>query len=193
MLDRPPLTLPEAEAEALGTALKGAEVVLEYGAGGTTLMAAEMGKSVFTVESDRGWLAKLEAWTAAHPVRGRIVTHAVDIGRTGKWGRPIGTAAFRRWPAYAVSVWDRADFIAPDLVLIDGRFRVACLLTAAFRTARPVVALVDDYADRPAYHGIEELLRPAAMHGRMAEFRLKPMAVPADRLDWVIGWFLRPQ
>lgn len=190
---RPVLTLPEAEAGALAAAYKTASVVLEYGSGGSTVMAAEMGKTVFSVESDADWLAGMQGWFAANPAPGKVVLHHANIGPTGKWGAPTGARSFRQFPSYALSIWDHPDFVHPDVVLVDGRFRPACLLATAFRISRPVMVLVDDYAMRPAYHDIESMLQPVRMHGRMAEFRITPTPVPAERLDWVIGWFLKPQ
>jgi hypothetical protein len=191
--DRPILTLPEAEAEALARVYRGAGVILEYGSGGSTALAADMGKTVFSVESDAEWCAKMQAWFDGNPQNGRVTLHHADIGPTKKWGMPTGAASFRRFPDYALSVWDAPGFQHPDVVLIDGRFRPACLLATAFFITRPVTVLFDDYALRPAYHGIETMFRPTAMHGRMAEFAVDPTPLTADRLSWVMGWFLKPQ
>ena len=53
--DRPTLTLPEAEAALITAAYDKAEVILEYGSGGSTVLAADLGKKVVAVESDRDW------------------------------------------------------------------------------------------------------------------------------------------
>jgi hypothetical protein len=192
-LERPVLTLPEAEAEALATAYRKAGVILEYGSGGSTVLGAEMGKTIFSVESDAKWCARMRVWFDSQPVKGKVVLHHANIGPTKKWGMPVGSSGFRGFPGYALSIWDQPGFEHPDVVLVDGRFRPACLLAAAFRITRPVTLLFDDYAERPAYHGIEEMFRPAALHGRMAEFHLTPTPFPVERLSWVMGWFLRPQ
>jgi len=191
--ERPMLTLPGAEAEALTAGYGRAEVVLEYGSGGSTVLAAELGKTVYSVESDAVWCGKMQEWFVDNPPKGRVVLHQADIGPTKKWGMPVGSAAFRRFPGYALSVWDLPGFEHPDVVLIDGRFRPACLLATAFRITRPVTVLFDDYAERPTYHAIETMFRPSAMHGRMAEFAVDPTPLSADRLSWVMGWFLKPQ
>lgn len=192
-VDRPFLTMPELEAEALGAAYRGAKVILEYGSGGSTALAVDMGKTVFSVESDAIWFANMQAYFAGRPEKGAVTLHHANIGPTKKWGMPAGTDAFRRFPDYALSVWDLPGFVHPDVVLIDGRFRPACLLATAFRITRPVTVLFDDYTERAAYHGIEQMIKPKAFHGRMAEFAVVPTAVPADRLSWVMGWFLKPQ
>lgn len=192
-VDRPVLTFPQAEAEALGAAYRAASVILEYGSGGSTVLASDMGKTVFSVESDKGWLAQMQLWFDGQKPKGRVVLHHGDIGPTGKWGMPKAPRSFRNWPRYALSVWERPDFEQPDVILVDGRFRPACLMATAFRTRRPVRVFFDDYAGRPSYHAVEEMFRPVALHGRMAEFHLDPTPIPVDRLDWIISLFLRPQ
>ncbi len=89
-----------------------------------------------------------------------------------------------------MAVWDLDGFVHPDVILIDGRFRAACFLTALFKITKPTLVLWDDYKERPAYHEVEVLVKPAEMVGRMAIFELSPMAVPPERLLWVIQTFL---
>lgn len=191
---RPKLTLPETEAAALQAAYLAASVILEYGSGGSTLMAAEMpGKRITSVESDAAWLTRLHHWFAQNPPASVPTLHHGNIGPTRRWGYPTTNDAFRRWPAYPQSVWDIPEFAAPDVVLVDGRFRLACLLTVALRTQKPVVVLVDDYIDRPPYHDAEAILGAPQMIGRMARFDLVPGLVPMSRLALVIDSHLRPQ
>jgi len=49
--------------------------------------------------------------------------------------------------------------------------------------------LFDDYIDRKMYHAVEDLIRPKAMIGRMAQFDLTPMTLPPERLGWFITRF----
>ncbi len=185
--------MPPGEARALRSAYEGAETILEYGSGGSTVLAGTLpGKHVFSVESDAGWFAQMQGWFAANPPQAVLALHHADVGPTKEWGHPADKGSLKRWPGYPVSVWDRADFRHPDVVLIDGRFRVACLLTTIFRITRPVVALFDDYRGRKVYHGAETMVRPVEMIGRMARFELQPTAFPVDRMAWVIGQFMRP-
>lgn len=192
-MDAPKLTLPPDEALCVGEAYEEAEVILEYGSGGSTVMAAAMpDKTVFSVESDPQWLANMQAWFEAHPPRAVVHMHHGDIGPTKGWGHPLSEASFRSWPAYPLTVWQRPDFRHPDVVLIDGRFRAACFLTTQFLITRPTTVLIDDYIDRPFYHRIEDIAGPATMIGRMARFEIIPRPVPPERLLWIMETFLRP-
>lgn len=168
-----------------------AETILEYGSGGSTVLAARLGCRVFSVESDRDWARRLVDHVA--PISSRVTLHWADIGPTGPWGVPMDETAFRKFPGYALSVWDRADFVEPDLVLIDGRFRCACLVAVMLRATRPVTVLFDDYAPRRYYHGVERLARKEETVSRMARFTVTPGALPPDMLTQAIGWFTDPR
>ena len=190
---RPGLTMPPAEAALVRGLFGAADVILEYGMGGSTLLAAEIpDKRIYSVESDAAWIAKLHMWFVDHPPASMPLLHHGNVGPTKGWGYPASDASFRRWPAYAQSIWVHADFLPPDVVLIDGRFRLACLLTVALRTQKPVVVVVDDYIDRPPYHDAEPLLGKPSMTGRMARFDLNPGMIPMDRLWQVIDSHMLP-
>lgn len=191
-LVRPELTLPSAEAEALRAAYAGAGMVLEYGSGGSTVMAAELGAHVVSIESDAAWAAMMQDWFAANPSRGRAVIEHVDIGPTRDWGHPADESAFRKWPDYALKIWDSAGFRHPDVVLVDGRFRLACFLTTAYRITRPVTLFFDDYTPRAAYHKAAELQPPTSIIGRMARFDLTPRMLTAEGVRAYLKALLQP-
>ncbi|MFN3282295.1 MAG: hypothetical protein ACK40I_11610 [Tabrizicola sp.] len=185
------LTFDDAEAKFLARAYAGAGTILEYGSGGSTVLAAELGARVFSVESDRNWAARLAEHVA--PISDRVQVHWADIGPTGPWGVPKPPHEHQKFHRYALSVWDRPDFVQPDLVLIDGRFRCACLVAVMLRTTRPVTVLFDDYARRRYYHGVERLARLEELVGRMARFTVTPGAIPPEMVTEAIGWFTDPR
>ncbi|SHJ16720.1 hypothetical protein [Wenxinia saemankumensis] len=188
------LRLPGDEAALLREEYSRARSILEYGCGGSTAIAGAVeGASVFSVESDEAWIERIEDWFAAHPPAAEVHLHHADIGPVTKWGRPANMRTARRFPGYALSVWDRPDFVQPDVVLVDGRFRAACLLATLFRTQRGCTLLFDDYVGRPHYHGVERFVRPERIVGRMARFEITPMSVPPEDLLWVITEFVRWQ
>ena len=155
---------------------------LEYGTGGSTVLAWEVADVVVAVESDsRALTAVRRALSAANrrPALSTLI-HA-DIGFTRGWGAPLFThptpARLARWENYAMAPWDffRQRAIAPDTVLIDGRFRVACALACLLNleARSPCQLLFDDYGDRPHYRAVEAFADLVSTHGRMAVFRKK--------------------
>jgi hypothetical protein len=175
--------LPESVAARLREMLKTANCYLEYGSGATTVMAASMGVSyVVTTESDANWLAALrhKLLLLGGPTNTELI-HA-DIGPTRDWGYPTSDVNWRDYPKYPVVSWRRCSHygLTPDVVLIDGRFRVACFLASLAFGAPGTRILFDDYFDRPHYHAVEQFLSPVAKHDRAAEFVIADPPVTRD-------------
>lgn len=194
-LERPVLTMPEDAQRVLRKHYDAASVILEYGSGGSTVVAGEMeAKTVFSVESDRGWARMMRRWFRENPPgRGTEVNISwVDVGETKKWGFPVNQDKSARYPRYPLSIWQSNGFKHPDVVLVDGRFRVGCALATAFNITRPVTLLIDDYGDRPRLHAAEEFLPKPELVGRMAIFEVEPMQIPVDRLIRVIRLLTLP-
>jgi len=192
-LKRPDLTMPPAEADFLHKQYVVASVILEYGAGGSTLLAAEMAeKQVFTVESDQDWIAMMQAWFAANPPLSPVTLHHGDIGPTVDWGRPKSESQWRKFLNYPLTIWDHAALVHPDLVLIDGRFRVGCFLATLMRITRPVTVLFDDYVNRKGYHVVEEFHKPVEQVGRMARFEVSPRKPDAKEFGRWAALMQRP-
>lgn len=184
------LTLPEQPAALLREHYSKAGCVLEYGSGGSTVLALQLGVDrIFSVESDRAWAERLQTAVRADFPDHHCVVHPVDIGPTGTWGRTTDSSGHQRYHRYAAEIWDSPGFVHPDVVLIDGRFRVACFLTTMLRCTRPVTVLFDDYGDRPEYHWVEEFFRPVQQEGRMALFDIKPTPFPSGQLTKIVGAF----
>ncbi len=168
----PEFTFPDAEADLVRRTYRGASCILEYGSGGSTAYAASLdGVTCFSVESDPVWGAKMANWVAAHG-KGRTHIHYANIGPTRAWGYPKDYSQdnIRKYRRYTRSVWQRGDFVRPDVILIDGRFRVWCFLTVMARIRKPTRVLFDDYKNRDAYHFVEQYFEPTDLVGRMAVF-----------------------
>lgn len=176
--DWPELTFPAAEAEVVKSHYDKANVILEYGSGGSTFYAARQpGKSIFSVESDQDWARDINKKLSDHSLPGRAIVHHVDIGPVGPWGRPCDDRAWRKFHQYPVGIWTEDFFQQPEVVLIDGRFRPACFLATALLTRSMVTVLFDDYYNRPRYAQVEEFARPIQRVGRLAVFQVEPLAL----------------
>ena len=184
------LTFGTREADLLRRFYAESRAIVEYGSGGSTVLAATLGKPVVSVESDKAWADRMAETLAAHACAS---VHYADIGPTRAWGFPDGAGAAARFHAYALSVWDRPDLVSPDLVLIDGRFRAACLVATMLRATQPITVLFDDYQKRGYYHRVEQFATLEQLVGRMAVFTVTPGPIPPDMLTEVIGWFADPR
>ncbi len=169
--------MPPDETAALQQYLDGCEIYLEYGCGGSTILAGELGvRSVYSVDSDQQWAGAVRtAFDRRFGKTGqRLRVAEVDIGPIRRWGRPADLAHANTWPRYAVAPWQllAENGESPTVVLIDGRFRVACFLLSLIAARPGTVILFDDY-EREYYHVVEKHCPRAATHGRLAVFRVE--------------------
>ena len=158
---RPHMT--EREIELFNSLLGRSEQYLEFGCGGSTYCASQCVRgSIVSVDSSSGWLEKVSAACAAAecPVKPKMVH--VDIGPTGAWGVPTDTGTRSRWPAYYESVWTVSGAYESDLVLVDGRFRVACFVKTLMNCRPDAVIMMHDFASRSHYHAVNQVAREIA-------------------------------
>ena len=64
----------------------------------------------------------------------RINLNHVDIGPLKEWGNPLNEESKFKWHNYSEAIISVAKTNNIDLVLVDGRFRVACILTSLLVT-----------------------------------------------------------
>lgn len=165
--------MPPDVVRAFREAMSSSKCYLEYGSGGSTVMACEAKiPSVICVESDLVWLKAVREKLNGHHRPEALHLRHVNIGPTREWGYPVSEKQWRHWPLYALDCWNlcRNRNLQPDLVLIDGRFRVSCFLATLIFAQEGCRVFFDDYADRPHYHQVERFLKPVRIIGRAAEF-----------------------
>ena len=153
---------------------------LEFGSGGSTLLAARLGVATLSVESDPYFARTMRA--AIAPDAGVRIFHA-DIGWTEARGFPLlkrpTAARLARWSRYVRAPFEQLAMrgVFPDLILVDGRFRRACALESARRallTGNEATLLFDDYRHRAGYHAVQPLLGTPTQIGRSALFAIGP-------------------
>lgn len=145
---------------------------LEYGCGGSTAYAAnvEKCKTIISIDTSQVWIDKVKkALSGTH--RDLHLLYC-DVGETGQWGTPLNRDKSAEYWQYMVSPWQLAvDLkVVPDLVLIDGRFRVASFLYSLICARVGTCLMFDDYFDRPHYFVVEKFCKLQHRYGRMAVF-----------------------
>lgn len=139
---------------------------LEYGSGSSSLwVLANCSCDVTSVDTSRTWLDRVYEKSGRSP---RFNAVHVELGPLGDWGKPLSYTERSSFSKYTDDVWEyEVDY---DLVLIDGRFRVACFLASLINASAGTTIIFDDYVDRPKYHVVEEYLLPVERNDRQAIF-----------------------
>ena len=163
-------------------ALEGADAYLEFGCGLSTEYAASTGRlQIRSVETSKVWAEYLKTRRLANTE----VIH-VDIGEVGAWGRPLSYAKRNSFSQYFTAGF--SDSFNPNVVLIDGRFRVACFLTAMLLSEPGTKIIFDDYVGRSKYHVVEEIFHPSKTSVRQALF-IRPRHLNPDHVHGLLSSF----
>lgn len=165
-----------AEIALLKASLLSARNYLEFGAGGSTIIASEMGvQNIHSVESHKGWADYVLAdpRLAVRPKHQKLTIHCVDIGPVKQAGYPVDDLSQCKWPNYYSSVWNILNPFDLDIVLVDGRFRIACGLAAIERCRSNVSILVHDW-DRTHYHKLLQVADVVSLLDKLVILRPKP-------------------
>lgn len=156
--------------------MRQATCYLEYGSGGSTRLATRYKVArVYSVESDPIYakaVRRAVSWDMKKTIFKMVVP---ELGPTGPYGYPTDLSLCINWWRYPTQIWEsiRADGANPDVVLVDGRFRVFCFLISLLNAKPGTIILFDDYSNRLNRYGeIESVIKPLALHDRMAEFKV---------------------
>jgi hypothetical protein len=138
------ISMSASEQVVLRSALERCTRYAEYGAGGSTCLAASIPSitSLVSIESDPAFASDVRAVCPRGEVRW------INLGPISSYGHPRDDAMKSAWPTYSDQ-----DLSDPDLVLVDGRFRVACMANVLLRYPKATL-LVHDFPFRTEYHAI---------------------------------------
>ena len=140
-----PIMTPK-EAKAFCYFMKPENIYFEFGSWGSTNIASYYKIKTFSVESDVNWHNKLKD----DYINATYIT--IDL-KAKKAGYPGNMTTVEDWKHYIQSYKEEYN---ADIILIDGRFRVACALDIFDKIRNDTIVLVHDYTIRPEYHIIEK-------------------------------------
>lgn len=134
------------------------KVYFEFGSGGSTYEAFQIPHlKIYSVESDLEWINKIyECGISKNDDRLKIMY--VDIkSKPISYGYPGLNSTYDDWIKYSrsFSTLDEITKKSVDLVLIDGRFRVACALNIFNEIRDDTIVLFDDFLNRDYYHVVK--------------------------------------
>ena len=150
--------------------IEGARVYFEYGCGKSTeYVLKHTNSSIFAVDTSGDWVEKIQKLRTSENSQ-RLNVHWVDVGPVGDWGMPTSFKMRHKFVEYAELLWRQSAM--PEVVLIDGRFRVSCFLATLKFAPVGTKIIFDDYNQRPYYHVAEEFARKMEVCGRQALFEV---------------------
>jgi hypothetical protein len=171
--------MPPEEVEFFKTHISQCKSYVEFGSGGSTVLASILGVPTISVESDGHY-----ARAVASQLTGNSVIQIVSsLGLAMEWGMPAFPRV-RLARRYVMAPWILPEF--PDFVLVDGRYRVACALAAARRASAArakTLLMLDDYFGRPFYSEVEQHLGSPRRVGRAAIFEIGAQEVPKEAVE----------
>jgi hypothetical protein len=138
------------EIELFDSMLSKGSVYYEFGLGGSTLFAAKHANlhHITAVDSSAEWIMKVrsQALIASDIQSGRMRIGHVDIGPVGAYGYPI-TRNPAKEREYSRAIIGTTP--VPDVVLVDGRYRVACALRTTLEAVENgwprLILMIHDY------------------------------------------------
>lgn len=151
---------------------KQSRVYFEYGCGKSTSWVLRNSQAeVHSVDTSLEWVSRVKRDLSTQQIS-RLNLSWIDVGSLGKWGRPVDYSRRENFEKYTSHLWHSKPDTSPDLVLVDGRFRVASFFATLRYAGRGTKILFDDYFDRPIYHLVEEFVPVVDRCGRQALFEV---------------------
>lgn len=136
--------------------------VLEYGSGASTVEISKLCKEIVSIEHQYNWYKKIQQ-IAPKNLTYFLFPPNLDYVE----GESCGT--LEEFFDYVNSPLPYGPF---DIILIDGRARVACASVAKLMSHNNTLVFIHDY-DRPEYAEALNYLRLIEQVGTMAKFQIK--------------------
>ena len=171
------MTMSDRELEILHSQLEQANHYLEFGAGDSTIHAANTRGvlHIDSVESSQDYINENLLNNPAIQLavaEQRLRFHIIDLGPTKEWGYPVDDSKSHLWPNYALSVFAQPS--QHDLVLIDGRFRVACALSCLLSTPDHCTIMIHDFWNRTKFYFLLQFFEVHHEVDKLGVFTKKP-------------------
>ena len=144
--------LTEKERFFFTLLLKKSKKYLEFGMGGSTLLAfiTPNIEKIISIDSDYNWIQNIKKFKNIKDEEGkRIILNYINVGKVRNWGFPISKNS--NIPNYSKQIFQKFENDY-DFVFIDGITRVACALQIILNCKPDIKILIHDFNYRPYYH-----------------------------------------
>ena len=158
----------------------------EFGSGGSTYLACSLKgiSTIWSMESDTAFFNTMMKEPVIQEAihKGKLTYVLTDVNSHNNWGNPAKGILKSQWSPYFSHIDNLSQI--PTILLIDGRFRVACALHAYNRINEHTCVLFDDFNDRPHYHSVLKYYNIIETAGRIVVLQKKSgMSIDSVDLD----------
>ena len=174
--------MSENEIKAFLYFMKPENIYFEFGSGGSTNLASYYKLKTYSVESNLQWHEKLK--------KNGIIANYITVDlNAGLYGYPGKKTNITDWKRYIQSY--KKEYNA-DIILIDGRFRIACALDIFSKIRNDTIILIHDYASRKQYHILERFYIKIKTWENLSLFLKKPYIknIPKNIFNYTIKLIL---
>jgi len=138
--------------------LKKCKRYFEYGCGGSTILVSKLNniEKIESIDNIKEWIIYIQKnkYISERINNKSLKINYIDTnGDKNNWGRPLKNLSTKNYELYQSSI-KRCDF-KPDIIFIDGRFRVSCAINCLFIMNNNTILLIHDYTYRKEYHILE--------------------------------------
>ena len=157
-----PFLMSESEKLLFDSSIKMSRYYLEFGMGGSTIRVIQRSNAViYTVDSSAEWIRYMRKYSIIRFMENkRLHIFPVHIGPVKGMGYPTSDLYKESFGNYSSEIFQQINGNLIDLALVDGRFRVACILKIiiACHENKKINILIHDFWDRPHYHIVLQYL-----------------------------------
>ena len=170
--------MSEKDLKAFSYFMKPENIYFEFGSGGSTAIASLYKVKAYSVESDIKWHKKLKRYG----INATFIT--VDLNASLA-GYPGNNTDVNDWKRYIQAYNKKYN---ADIILIDGRFRVACGLDIFNKVRNDTIVLIHDYEQRKEYHILENFYIKIKSWDTLAAFIKNPIldSIPQNIYNFYI-------
>ena len=159
----------------------------EYGCGKSTIYVLKsFNIPIYSVDSSEYWVNEIKKKYQKNNLN---IKH-INIGNVEPYssGRPEDYSLRHNIMNYPLYIWQQE--LKPNVILIDGRFRVLCFLVSLKLCDENTIIIFDDYVDRKYYHIVEEFIKPISKDGRQSLFVVSNKSnIDMNKLEFLIDKF----
>ena len=155
---------------------------LEFGCGGSTFLLTYLSNAnILSIDNDKNFIDFISQNETLAQVlssgESRLTFFHIDTGEIKGWGHPKDDSKKSQYPQYSQKIFeilsqDEIDSI--DTYFVDGRFRVAFVMSILLHCNANAKIIIHDFWDRAYYHIVLDFLEVVDRADTLAVFTIKP-------------------